>query len=101
DVAGQFGAEVDDHAGDLFRAAHSRGRDAGVVLHPAPALLGRGEAGLTVQVGDSVLGLDPAGGDGVDGDAVLRVLVGHRLEQADRRGAGSVGDNVVDCALPL
>src|ERR1700689_3272631 len=78
-VAGQLGAEIDDHAGDFFRAAHSRGRDAGVVLHPAAALLGRGQASLTVPVGDRVLGLDPAGGDGIDRDAVLRVLVGNRL----------------------
>src|SRR6202012_1333118 len=66
-----------------------------------PSLLIGVRAEVLPQVGQCVLGLYPAGRDGVDRDAVLSVLVTYRLERPYRRRSTRVVHGVLDVARRL
>src|SRR5579859_3016485 len=101
DIAGLFRAQIDDERGDLVRAAHPGRWDVCVLTNPRPPLVLAGQSQIRLEIVVSVLGGDPARRHGVDGDAVLGVLVRHSLEQTDGGRAGRVGDGMVDRAFRL
>src|SRR5690606_32669094 len=68
------------------------------VLHPFVDLLWF-DVRLLFQIAEHVVGADPPGSNGIDGDAVAGDLVRQGLHETDRRRSRSIGEDVAYQAL--